>query len=215
MTDEFKKQIKLIKYGRGFRVSIGVMLLFILMGIFFIISGDYEGVVMGSVEIFFGIVGLLQMEYSMVAIGLCASSPRKRTMETWLPDLSGLVWGIVGYAIILLIVMIKISFFQEANEMKQLYGEKLVFAGMMGAIVIIYSSMAYKSVWGSMIFFFAGFYGTLFASGKDIALNFTVGALSGFFFILLGVVLAGVIRRLLYRKPLNRAAFDMGFRKQV
>lgn len=214
MTDELKRQMKLIKYGRDFKLSIVVMILFVLLGIFAVVM-DLGGIVQGSMEIFFGIVCLLQMEYGLMSAGLCASSPNRRVLEIWLPDLSGLVWGVLGYAVLFVFAMIEISSAPGDDEIRQLCGRQLLFAGMMGAAVIIYGSMAYKSTLISLIIYILAFCAILFCSDMDIGVDLTVGALLGLCMILAGVVLAGVLRRLLYRKPLNRSATGMDSQKQV
>ena len=51
------------------------------------------------------------------------------------------------------------------------------------------------------------FYSLLICFESGMSVSLTAGVWGGFAFILVGVVAAGILRRLLYRKPLNKVAF--------
>ena len=212
MMDEMKRGLKLIKYANGFKVTAVITILFCLIAI--VISFvDLQFIVIASVEIFMSIIMFAQMEYSLLATGICASSPRKRNLETWLPDLSGLVLGIAGYLVILVIIMV--NYFYASEEVKQICGAGILFSGMMGGITLVYGSLVYKNNIIAFIVFFSGFYSLLICFESGMSVSLTAGVWGGFAFILVGVVAAGILRRLLYRKPLNKVAFGIRFRRKM
>lgn len=212
MIDEMKRELKLIKYANEFKATVVIIILFCLMGIG-ISFLDLRLIVLASVEIFMTIIMFVQMEYSLLATGICASSPWKRSMETWLPDLSGLVLGIAGYLLILVIVMA--NYFYASEEVQQICGVGLLFSGMMGGITLIYGSLVYKYSIIAFIVFFSGFYSLLICFENELFVSLPAGIWGGFAFIIMGSVAAGILRRLLYRKPLNKAASGMRFRKNM
>ena len=212
MIDEMKRGLKLIKYANDFKITVVVAILFCLIAIV-ICFVDLQFIVLASAEIFMSIIMFIQMEYSLLATGICASSPRKRNLETWLPDLTGLMLGIAGYLIILVIIMV--NYFYVSEEIRQFCGAGILFSGMMGGITLVYGSLVYKNFIIGFIVFFSGFYSLLVCSEGELFVSLTAGIWGGFAFIVVGIAVAGILRRLLYRKPLNKAAFGMKFRRNM
>lgn len=127
--------------------------------------------------------------------------------------MSGLVLGIAGYLVILVIIMV--NYFYASEEVKQICGAGILFSGMMGGITLVYGSLVYKNNIIAFIVFFSGFYSLLICFESGMSVSLTAGVWGGFAFILVGVVAAGILRRLLYRKPLNKVAFGMRFRRNM
>lgn len=219
MIKNFRKQIKLIKYGGDKKSSIAAAALFFLLGILFLVMMDSEGLIMGSLYIFSGLLMLLQVYNTLLSIGMVTASPKRRMLETWLIDILGLLTGICYYIFLLIIAMIKIHVADEAD--KQQYGIAFLFAGILGGWVLVYCGAAWKSFLISVITFSVGFfiifskYNEIIANDKAMPVNLGIGAILGFLAIVLGAVLGGIIRRLLYKKPMSKYAMGANLRKQM
>lgn len=221
MIKNFRKQIKIIKYGGDKKSSIAAAALFFLLGILFLIMMDSEGLVMGSLYIFAGLLMLLQVYNTLLSIGMVTASPKRRMLETWLIDILGLLTGICYYIFLLIVGVIKIYLSHEAEAVKQQYGIAFLFAGILGGWVLIYCGMAWKSFLISVIVFSGGFFvisskfSAIIENDKVMLVNLGTGAMLGFLAIVLGAVVAGIIRRLLYKKPMSKYAMGANLRKQM
>lgn len=220
MIKNFRKQIKIIKYGGDKKSSIAAAALFFLLGILFLIMMDSEGLVMGSLYIFAGLLMLLQVYNTLLSIGMVTASPKRRMLETWLIDILGLLTGICYYIFLLIVGVIKIYVSHEAEAVKQQYGAAFLFAGILGGWVLVYCGMAWKSFLISVIVFSGGFFviSSIFSAIiNDTAnlVNLGAGAILGFLAIVLGAVVGGIVRRLLYKKPMSKYAMGANLRKQM
>lgn len=216
MIKSFRTQIKLLKYGSNIKSSIAAAALFFLLGLFFLIM-DSEGIVIGSLYIFASLLMLLQVYNTLLSIGMVTASPKRRMLETWLNDILGLLTGICYYIFLLIIAVIKMNL--EDGAMEQQYGTAFLFAGMMGGWILVYCGMAWKSFLISVIIFSGGFF-VIFsefsnAIEEGISINPGIGALLGILAVVLGAVIAGIIRRVLYKIPISKYAVGANLRKQM
>lgn len=216
MIKSFRKQTKLIKYGSNIKSSIAAAALFFLLGLLFLIM-DSEGLVIGSLYIFAGLLMLLQVYNTLLSIGMVTASPKRRMLETWLIDILGLLTGICYYIFLLIIAVIKMNLEDEA--VKQQYGTAFLFAGIMGGWVLVYCGMAWKSFLISVIVFSGGFFvifsGFSNAMEEGMSINPGIGAMLGILAVVLGAVIAGIIRRVLYKIPVSKYAMGANLRKQM
>lgn len=220
MIKNFRKQIKIIKYGGDKKSSIAAAALFFLLGILFLIMMDSEGLVMGSLYIFAGLLMLLQVYNTLLSIGMVTASPKRRMLETWLIDILGVLTGICYYIFLLIVGVIKMYVSHEAEAVKQQYGTAFLFAGILGGWVLVYCGMAWKSFLISVIVFSGGFF--VISSKFSAIINDTAnlvnlgnGAILGFLAIVLGAVVGGIVRRLLYKRPMSKYAMGVNLRKQM
>lgn len=216
MIKSFRKQIKLIKYGSNIKSSIAAAALFFILGLLFLVM-DSEGLVLGSLYIFAGLLMLLQVYNTLLSIGMVTASPKRRMLETWLIDILGLLTGICYYIFLLIIAVIKMNLEDEA--VKQQYGTAFLFAGMIGGWVLVYCGMAWKSFLISVIVFSGGFF-VIFsefsnAIEEGMSINPGIGAMLGILAVVLGAVIAGIIRRVLYKIPVSKYAMGANLRKQM
>ncbi len=216
MIKSFRTQIKLLKYGSNIKSSIAAAALFFLLGLFFLIM-DSEGLVISSLYIFASLLMLLQVYNTLLSIGMVTASPKRRMLETWLNDILGLLTGICYYIFLLIIAVIKMNL--EDGAMEQQYGTAFLFSGMMGGWILVYCGMAWKSFLISVIVFSGGFFvifsGFSNAIEEGISINPGIGALLGFLAVVLGAVIAGIIRRVLYKIPISKYAVGANLRKQM
>ncbi|MDE6761936.1 MAG: hypothetical protein K2J90_14865 [Lachnospiraceae bacterium] len=215
MTRELKVSLKMMKYGNNIKSNIGCGALFFLLGIVFVVRGGMEtgGIVLGSTYIFLSVMMIKQIAYSLHFVGLVASSPRKKIIEIYMLDVLDFISGMICYVILLMMVWIQNQFAVEQNVQ---CGNALVFAGLEGGLILVYQAASIKSFLLSSVGYVMGFCIILMNMDRVIfSISPTGGAVTGFLFVLLGVVLAGVLRRLIYRKPLSRYAVGQDLRKQV
>ena len=160
---------------------------------------------------------LLQVYNTLLSIGMVTASPKRRMLETWLIDILGLLTGICYYIFLLIIAVIKMNLEDEA--VKQQYGTAFLFAGMIGGWVLVYCGMAWKSFLISVIVFSGGFF-VIFsefsnAIEEGMTINPGIGAMLGILAVVLGAVIAGIIRRVLYKIPVSKYAMGANLRKQM
>ena len=160
---------------------------------------------------------LLQVYNTLLSIGMVTASPKRRMLETWLIDILGLLTGICYYIFLLIIAVIKMNLEDEA--VKQQYGTAFLFAGMIGGWVLVYCGMAWKSFLISVIVFSGGFFvifsGFSNAIEEGMSINPGIGAMLGILAVVLGAVIAGIIRRVLYKIPVSKYAMGANLRKQM
>lgn len=217
MIHEFRMQLKLIRYGSNLKSSIGAAVFFFLIGMLFLIM-DTDFFVIGSIYIFFGPLMLLQVENTLLSCGSVTASPRRRILETWLPDILGFILGICCYVFLLIIAFIRVYFTMVAlhyEEFPQQYGKALLFAGLMGGWILIYCGVAWKSFLISVVAFGSGFYVILHIFNEAMVIDLGFGALTGFLAVVLGAVFAGILRRLFYKKPISKYSMGANLRKQM
>lgn len=215
MMREFKMSLKMMKYGDNIKSNIGGGILFFLLGIWLVVGGGMEtvGIVLGSTYIFLSVMMMKQIAYSLHFVGLVASSPKKKIMEIYMLDVLDFISGIICYVILLMMVWIQNQFAVQQNVQ---CGNALVFAGLEGGLILIYQAANVKSFLLSSVGYVTGFCIILMNTDK-VMFPFGVigGAMVGFLFVLLGIIAAGVLRRLIYRKSLSRYAAGQDLRKQM
>lgn len=215
MMREFKMSLKMMKYGDNIKSNIGGGILFFLLGIWLVVGGGMEtvNIVLGSTYIFLSVMMMKQIAYSLHFVGLVASSPKKKNMEIYMLDILDFISGISCYVILLMMIWIQNQFAVEQNVQ---CGNALVFAGLEGCLILVYQAVSIKSFLLSSVGYATGFFIILVNMDKvNFSFSLTGGAVTGFLFVLLGVVLAGVLRRLIYKKPLSRFAAGQDLRKQM
>lgn len=212
---ELKMSVKMMKYGNNIKSNVGCGIIFFLLGIVFVTAewGETIGIVLGSTYIFLSVMMMKQVAYSLHFVGLAASSPRKKYMEIYMLDVLDFISGIICYVILLM--MAGIQNMLAAEQFEQC-GNALVLAGLEGGLVLVYQAASMKSFLLSSVGYAIGFCAVLMNVDRvDFPFSMAGGAVAGFLFVILGVVAAGALRRLVYRKPLSRYAAGQDLRKQM
>lgn len=219
MITEWKRCMKLVKYGYNLKSSIACAVIFFVLGILWCI-GDKGMFAMGGMYIVLGPLMLVQVIYTGLMAGMPLSSPRRRFIEIQLQDGLQLLVGVLGYLLVVLVAAIKVYRGHSTPELSIAYGQMVLYTGMLVGVLLIYMGIVYKYFLFSLILFMGGFafiYIGLWGEMIKIAhsVNMVSGTLLGLLFVLIGEVLSGVLRRLLYKKPLNKYAMGMALRKQM
>lgn len=216
MIKSFRTQIKLLKYGSSIKSSIATAVLFWLLGIAFLVM-DSNAFILGGLYMLAGLLMLLQIHNTLLGIGMVTASPKRRMLETWMIDILSLLMGICYYIFLVIVEMIKMHL--AAGDMKQQYGTALVFAGIMGGWILVYCGLAWKSFLISMVVFTGGFFLIFIkfdeAINEGMSINLGTGVLLGFLAVVLGAAVAGIIRRIFYKKPISKYAMGANLRKQM
>ncbi len=159
----------------------------------------------------------LQMQQSLLASGLVASSPKKRLLETWMPDILQMVIGVTAY---LLLVAFAVWGQNQSSNGAGDYASSLIYVAILEGILWVYYGIVYKSFWLSTIAFAITYFLTVtngFADGwfSKLSVGMAGASLLGLLFIFLGNLLSAVLRRALYRKPLSKYAMGRNLRKYM
>lgn len=220
MIEEWKRCIKLIKYGYNLKSSIVCGLIFFVIGIIFCIL-DGTMFAMGGLYIILGPMMLVQISYTALMAGMPLSAPRRRFMETKLQDGLQFIISILGYFLVILFAMLKLYQGHYADELGATYGEMVMYTGMMSGILMIYYGIVYKYFLTSLFLLVGGFALVYMGAWGDMIKDFSYsvdmvkGSLIGLLCIIMGGVIGIVLRRILYKKPLNKYAMGAALRKQM
>lgn len=216
MISEWKRCLKMIKYGYNVKSSAVVAVIFFVVGILFCIVDPHMST-MGGLYVVMGPMMLVQVSYTSLMAGLSLSSPRRRFMEIQLQDGLQLLVGILGY---LLVVLIAVIVNGLAPEQSTNYTMSILCTGMITGILIAYLGVVYKYFVLSLILFIGGFMFVYIGLWDTMveempSINLAGAVFFGLLFILLGEVLGGIFRRVFYRKPLSKYSLGAALRKQM
>ena len=236
--EESIKMLKLIRYIGQWKQNLVAVVFFYLAGIIFVITGGFS-ITIGA--LYMMIAGSIQIQgYEQIFFtSYMNTSARHRYYSVDLYSLFMAVSFTIGYvlAIICLAVKDKLINMEWNGRIQESISEwdtginsgaVLVFAGIMGMIMIIYYSVASKAYISTTIIFFVTFFpifmimlnvtseddfnDTPMALGiiwKKLDVSFGKGAVIGFLLILLGVAIVWLLRRVTYNKqysPLYKKA---------
>ncbi|MGN0153902.1 MAG: hypothetical protein ACI4A3_05585 [Lachnospiraceae bacterium] len=211
--------MRLVKYGYNLKSSIACAVIFFGVGILFCVV-EIDMFAMGGLYIVLGPLMLVQIIYTGLMAGMALSSPRRRFIEIQLQDGLQILVGVLGYLLVVLIAAIKVYQGHSTLELSKVYGQMVLYTGIMTGVLLVYMGIVYKYFLVSLILFMGGFsfvYTGLWGEMIKIthSVNMISGTLLGLLFVLIGEVLSAVMRRILYKKPLNKYAMGMALRKQM
>lgn len=218
MINELKKQIKLLKYGFNLKSSIVTAVIFFLIGIFLsVYLMDSVSFLMGGLYVVLAPAMALQVKQSLLVSGLVASSPKKRSLETWMTDILQMVIGVTTYLLLVAFAVWEQNL--SANGAGD-YAKSLIYIGILEGILWVYYGIVYKSFWLSTIAFAITYFLAMtngFADGwfSKLSVGMAGAPLLGLLFVFLGNFLSAVLRRALYRKPLTKYAMGINLRKYM
>lgn len=222
MIAEFKKHMKLMKYGYNFKPGIIGAAVLMLGGICLYLTGMFS--LMSSIYIIFGLTSLLSIEETLLISGLVASSPKKRGLEIWGQDILQLVLATFGFLLIIFLDWIQ----RLINpELEGDGATNFIMIGLVIAMIQVYWAFINKSylfgiIIGAAVYllasimvvnaYIAGYIEPSFLNG--LIRTDEIKVVVGFFIVLAGCLIAGWIRRLLYKKPLSKYMMAGELRKE-
>lgn len=225
MITEWKRCIKLVKYGYNIKSTIACALIFFVIGLIICVLDQGNMFILGGLYIVLGPLMLAQIIYTGLVSGMALSSPRRRFMEIQLQDGMQLLVGVLGYLLVVLLAVAKVYLGHSESEIyislgRDAYGQMILHMGILTGILLVYMGIVYKYFLISILLFAGGFafvYTGMWGGVTEIisSVNMVSGTLWGLLFVLIGAVLSGVMRRILYKKPLNKYALGAALRKQL
>lgn len=229
--EHFKTVLKLVKYGHQIGMNVGFSVAFLAYGIF------SRWVGMGSVSafemvfFFMPAIFLCQIIYGLDCGEMITSSHLKKWLTVYAPD-------IMVDVLVALMLMLYWGIGELRGDNQHLSqwgsftgqtGNAMLCAGLMTFVLMCYLAGCYKYYWISTIsFIFSmiayGALGSLFIfpdeMGNDgvvagIRLTENQGLVAMILLYLAGVIVSGILRRLLYKVPVSKKAIGKVLGEQI
>ena len=216
MMQDVKKCLRLFKYGHQMKGNVFCMIFFICLGVLYSGMGT-DMLHQCALYIFLGFILPIQSWHSNLYAGLVASSPKRRAVEIYAMDVAQTIAAIISSGIFLLVAYIAKEFGQnEPTEISIVsYETSLVISGLTIICIMVFMACGYKYLWIPLIIFTGGICGCFVLLTKASIRNSLNALLQGrtglavLLFLLevaAGLVLAGIFRRVFYRKDFNKAS---------
>lgn len=219
MMKELKRNLKLMKYGYSVKTNIICMVIVLLCGSVELLIPSADSWVLGSYFLTMAPVFLMQLIIFMLPCGIVGSSPNRRFIETKMMDIVQFVIAMGSYLLSLSIALVQIH---NQPESEAAYAKAILAAGFLTPLLIIYFTTSYKMMFVSTVLFVisitAAFNGFRIAErfmGMTFSFKLNTAIVMGFLFVLAGLVLSAVLRRLLYKKSISKAAMGWQLRKSI
>lgn len=214
MLKEIKLGFKLIKYSYKLKMNIGMLILFLAIGVFSEVMTKGTSLI-GGVYLMIGGMFAYQMVMSMDVSLMIQSTAMKKKLQIYIP---AMVSFIIYVAIFTFLVIEKVILMQNYAAETFEFVNTLLWIEMIMASVYIYTSICYKFFVLGFIVFMAidmSMFMGLLTSGIMAAMEklpFGVIVVIGYAIIILGTLLVVGVGNLLYKKPLSEFAFRGIFR---
>ncbi len=217
MIKKIKKELKLVRYANGLKLSIVAICVFLIVGILYQFSANMR--LFGDYFIAITAINAVQVVFSLNVSGLIASSAHKKSMQTVLPAIVCFGTSITMY----LLLCIKNIILYKAGMMniEQLAGGML-YEAVLILVFMLYTAFCYKIFFvataGFLIIFFATYIGMgvmngnclyNFATDLPVVLTFMLGIAA----VTAGGFLQYLIFRLLYKLPISKNSQYSSIRK--
>lgn len=227
MITEMKQGLRLIRYGYGFKLNLGIAVFFLAFGIFFSVVGvigmfiGTEGVSIGVLVGFYYVMlaptMLIQIQYTLLYSGMVTSSAKRRLLEIILPDFLTIVSGGLGYIFMVTVIVVVENI---RPEQVQFWIDEMVVVGTLACIMLIYFGAAYKFFWTSGLMLVVGIVigvvgGMIIAKLLSGYLNLLTASLLSLVFVVVGILISAFLRRLFYKKQISPMAGGMSLRKAM
>lgn len=217
MIKKIEKELKLIRYANGLKLSVLAICVFLIVGILYQFSSNMR--FFGDYFIAVTAINAIQIVFSLNVSGLIASSKHKKSMQTVLPAMVCCGTSMITY----LALGLKNLILYRAGriDVEQLAGGML-YEAVLILVFMLYTAFCYKMFFiataGFLIVFFATYIGMGVMNGTGMY-NFTSSLPAGLTFILgIVVVAAGgflqyLIFCLLYKLPISKNSQYSSVRK--
>ena len=217
MIKRIEKELKMIRYANGLKISVVAIFIFLMVGILYQFSSNMR--LFGDYFIAITAINAVQMVFSLNVSGLIASSAHKKSIQTVLPALVCFGISILTY----LILEIKNLILYKAGriDIQQLSGGML-YEGVLILVFMLYTAFCYKMFFiataGFLVAFFATYIGMGAMNGTGLgnfALNLPVSLsfMAGVLIVIAGGILQYLIFRLLYKLPISKNSQYSSIRK--
>ena len=214
--NNLKTMIKLMKYGYQTKINLLCGVGFLLFGIF----AKVIGVVAPGFDIIFLLmfpIFVCQILYGLCYVKMISATGLKRWISVYLPDIFVDIFTIFALVLYYVLTVMR-PYFPAGTQMfgvqyngEESIGALMLSAGVMACIIMCFLAGCYKYYWITTIIFivlmaFYGFFSSYINFNYKDGIEQWQGILAAVLFYLLGVVLSGVIRRALYKKPVSDKA---------
>ncbi len=212
MIKRIEKELKMIRYANGLKISVVAIFIFLMVGILYQFSSNMR--LFGDYFIAITAINAVQMVFSLNVSGLIASSAHKKSMQTVLPAL-------VCFGISILTYLILEIYKAGRIDIQQLSGGML-YEGVLILVFMLYTAFCYKMFFiataGFLVAFFATYIGMGAMNGTGLgnfALNLPVSLsfMAGVLIVIAGGILQYLIFRLLYKLPISKNSQYSSIRK--
>ncbi len=220
MMSELKKSWKLIKYGYQFKINIALGVLFILLGVVFMLTSSANnadiGVLLGAVYLLLGPSMFAQTAQNMLFSQCVASSYQHRLLDGKFINIVMAVNCLLAYIVVMILLAIN-PFLQMGSFVNS--GNVMISVAVTIALVMLCAGMAWKYFVVSTILVFISYFGCIIIHGLLLnvvpATNIFVGSILGLVILAVGNLLSILVRKALYKKPLSPLAGGSGLRKAM
>lgn len=214
---KIKTGLKLMKYGYGLKMNLFFGILFFVLGLIMCVTSRDEGGILGVLYVVLGPMMLVQITYSLMYANFVGASPKRKVLEITIPDFINTVIALLGYIVVIVNANIRTA--MDAEQTGNAVEAMLVTGLTMAALLFCFGA-AYKYFVLSMFFFFLVFM-VIYSGGlavmhrMDLNLGMLPASLICFGIIAIGLVLSGLLRRALYKRPFSSLACGANLRKAM
>ena len=228
VREEMRKEIRLLKYTYNWKQNLGCLIVFAVLGIFFILAGGICNPI-GGLYMMVGSTLLLQGLEQVYFTSFMQSSPRARFYSVTLHMILSSATFFAGYLITVLLLFLREQILGNMDgwigEFFGFYnikaGNVLLITGLLGMVTCIHQGVSTRAYISSMIVFVVAFMGLFLAgmsitedmgdeiltvgtSWEQLKLPFGTGALIGGICLIVGVVISGILRYALFKMPYSQ-----------
>lgn len=217
MMSDFKRSLKMFRYGYALKSSILACVLFAVLGIATLCLHSDQSALAGIVYIICGALMPMQVHYYLLYANIVSASPRRKLLELTIPNVISAISGILGYAALLIGTIAHMNTVTQDAESNL---GILFLGGLIIAALLMCFGAAYKYFVLSMLFFFFIFI-VLYGGGVVVLrmwnLNLDIYEAAGIslLFVVVGIALSCVLRSVFYKKPLSKIAAGASLRKAM
>ncbi len=225
MMELFKKSVKLQSYGFQAKLQIGMLFLYIVIGLFieFVSKGTQW---LGPFFIMLAPMFFCQVLYGLGLSNVVQSSPYKKRLQTTMPAFSSLVLSLIFMTGVIVLKYFEMRWFPKSIKESMFC---LLTMAVVSMVMNSYTAIVYKYYLLSMILLIvplgliSGFSSAVTNSEHLMSkmpmwlqnLQFPTVAIISYVCLILGFILQYGVSLLLYRKPLSQYAQGMMMRSAM
>ena len=218
MTTDLKTVFKLLKYTFQLKTNCVSATIITILGFLFLLAApDTTLFMLGGFYLALGPLCILQMQFTLLYSNLGKSSPKARMLEISSIDVLSAVSILICYTFVAIYITMRHGIAPADFPITYLFT-----TGIMYAALLIYFSLAYKTyVFGIILLVISTitvFRFSIFLVKIEIMeshLSTFTGSLLGYGCVFIGLLLSGLLRRLVYKRPLSKIAAGAKLRKQM
>lgn len=208
MIKDLKLGLKMMKYGIQFKQMCFFAILFLILGIAFIVVGKPEQIMLGMMYLMMCFSYFIQPIISTSISSCVASSGVRRRLFLNVPIAINGLGGTAGFVLGLVAIIIKYYVIGATVSDSEIFTTILI-SGILSMVMQVYMLVSFKKFFVSLIIFFAIFFPLYFASNmienilSFITLPIWVAAIVGLAMVLLGTGISYIVGKLMYKKDID------------